>query len=728
LVKDPTLDWPETQRTKALTKLSHEQISGTIPGGALAVSVIERAAGVTGVPLELVRLPDDSRLGQWQKQYAGKAGTIEVRLQGPEDSPDHLPMGELLETDQLYERLRADPASQADARAFLAARLVDILVGDWDRHEKQWNWVGVTRGRIRSWVPIASDRDWAFNNLDGFFWGLYRNLQPRWQHFDAHLSGLGGLIQMSRPLDRRLLVSLDQKTWDSVTAAVVRKVTDRVLANAVDALPAGMDSATLTRVETTLRARRDHLGIVSSDFYRRLAGVVEIWGTTGPDRVRIEAQPEGRVLLTMERGAGQGTRWSREFLPAETQEIRVYLLTGEDQVVGKTDAGPIKIRVIHEGGGALAMDGAVRGIRLSDSTAKFSWPKKPFDSGEMFRDWGRAFSVNPWIGQKSGAGIIVGGGPTVTKYGFRRVPYLYKATGRVAYATSGSTINAQFKGDYRFARRGMGIRWDSKAFLADAIHFFGIGNETERTETGDFYVVRQHMYRIEPALYQEFGNHGSISIGPVFSRTVSNEERPSLGLEQRPYGFGSFTEIGAAAGLLVDLRDDPVYPVIGLKVEGGGRYFPAVADVQEPFGVVHGEIAGYLGTKKIPGSPVLAARAGGAKGFGDLPFFEAPMLGGKPSLRGFSRERFNGDGSIYGSAELRFNFGHFKAVVPGEIGVYGLGDIGRIYRGGETSTLWHKSYGAGLWFSFYDRATTLNLTWGHSVDGNKFFLAAGFHF
>lgn len=728
LVKDATLDWPPTQRSKLLTSLAHEQISGTVPGGALAVAVIERAVGASGVPVELVALPDDSRLGVWQAQYAGKAGTIEVRLRTPEDSADDLATGEFLETDQLFERLRVDPTSQVDARAFLAARLVDILVGDWDRHEKQWAWAEVTRRKVRYWVPVSSDRDWAFNNLDGLFWGLYRNAQPRWQHYDAHLSGLGGLIQMSRPLDRRLLVSLDKNTWDSVTSAVVRRIDDRVISRAIDALPAGMDSATVTRLEMTIRARRDHLAAVSSDFYSRLSGVVEIWGTNGPDRVRIENRPQGRLLLTVERGAGQGTRWSREFVPGETQEIRVYLLTGADRVTGKATSSPIRVRVIHEGGGELAIDSTVHGIKLSDSTDKFRWPMKRFDSGEMLRDWGGSFALNPWIGQKSGAGIIIGGGPVITKYDFRRVPYLYKATLRAAYATSASTINLQFKGDYRFLRPGMGVHWDSKAFLADAIHYFGIGNETPKTEVPDFYLMRQHMYRVEPALYQEFGKRGSISIGPVFSRTVSDEARPTLALEQRPYGFGSFTEFGAAAGFLVDLRDDPVYPVMGLRVEAGGRYFPALADVVEPFGVVSGQVSGYLGTKKIAGAPVLAVRAGGAKGFGSLPFFEAPMLGGKPSLRGFSRERFNGDGSVYGSAELRFNLGHFKAVLPGEIGVYGLGDIGRIYRTGETSTLWHKSYGAGLWFSFYDRATTVNLTWARSVDGNKFYLASGFHF
>lgn len=91
LVKDATLDWPASQRTKVLTKLAHEQISGTVPGGALAVGVIERAVGVARAPLELVLLPDHHRLGFWRAEYAGKPGTIEVRLQETEDSPDNLP-------------------------------------------------------------------------------------------------------------------------------------------------------------------------------------------------------------------------------------------------------------------------------------------------------------------------------------------------------------------------------------------------------------------------------------------------------------------------------------------------------------------------------------------------------------------------------------------------------------------------------------------------------------
>ncbi len=727
LVKDPVLDWPEEQQTETLRHLGIEQQAGTIPGGALVVAEITRAVGVRSLDVRLVALPDDARLGQWQKDYGGKVGVLETRLRPlTDESADPGPI-EYVDTDSLFVLLRSDPKSVVDARAFLASRLVDILVGDWDRHAGQWTWMSHVRGSQQWWIPISNDRDWAFTNLDGFVWSLFRKAQPKFQVFDGGIRHLPSLMLMSRPLDRRLLAPLDRATWDSVTRSVVEHLPDRVLARAVGALPPGMDSSGLTRLESTLRERRDHLSQASAEFYRRLADVVEVWGTESADHVEVAEGQHGAVVLRLARG-GRSDGWSRTFDPEETHEVRVYLLGGNDRVTGDWHGGPITVRIIHEGHGNLTVDSTVNGVEVNDSKSASALPGKQFDPQKMFRDWGTKFGLSPWVGQKAGAGIILGGGPVFTKYGFHREPYAYTVTARAAYGTTGSTVNFQTKGDFRFARPGAGVRFDAKALQADAVHYFGFGNETTRSEISDFYLLLQHTYQVTTTLYGEFGKHAVASVGPVFSRTVSSEARPSLALDQQPYGFGSFTELGAMGDILIDLRDDPVYPVRGVKAEVNGRVFPAIGDVGAAFGVVRGELAGYLGTRSLPGTPVVAVRVGGARGFGEVPFFESPSLGGKPSLRGFSRERFTGDGALYGGAELRFNLGRFKMVVPGEIGVYGLGDIGRVYVAGESSTLWHKSYGAGLWVTLFDRSLTGTFTWGHSLEGQKIFLAAGFHF
>ena len=122
LVKDATLDWPERLRTNTLRKLAREQISGTVPAGALVVARIDKAAGVLEPGLELVVLPDDPGLGQWRPQFARALGTLEPRLRDSERWLGSVPGArEFASTDELFKRLRGDPQS----------RVVRGIAADW---------------------------------------------------------------------------------------------------------------------------------------------------------------------------------------------------------------------------------------------------------------------------------------------------------------------------------------------------------------------------------------------------------------------------------------------------------------------------------------------------------------------------------------------------------------------------------------------------------------------
>lgn len=52
-----------------------------------------------------------------------------------------------------------------------------------------------------------------------------------------------------------------------------------------------------------------------------------------------------------------------------------------------------------------------------------------------------------------------------------------------------------------------------------------------------------------------------------------------------------------------------------------------------------------------------AFRSGFGKLCGMYPFFKAEFLGGTNNLRGFRRERFSGDASIWGQTEIRAHIG-----------------------------------------------------------------------
>ena len=61
-----------------------------------------------------------------------------------------------------------DDKNKIDEIELLKARLIDILIGDRDRHSDQWKWAAYYKDGIRYWKPIPRDRDFAFCLYDGF--------------------------------------------------------------------------------------------------------------------------------------------------------------------------------------------------------------------------------------------------------------------------------------------------------------------------------------------------------------------------------------------------------------------------------------------------------------------------------------------------------------------------------------------------------------------------------
>jgi hemolysin activation/secretion protein len=157
----------------------------------------------------------------------------------------------------------------------------------------------------------------------------------------------------------------------------------------------------------------------------------------------------------------------------------------------------------------------------------------------------------------------------------------------------------------------------------------------------------------------------------------------------------------------------------------GGSVYPGAWDVASTFGELHGEAATYL-TPKTRFGPTLAIRAGAKKVWGDFPFFEAAFVGGASTVRGLREQRYAGDAALYGNAELRARLGRFFVVLPGEFGVFGIGDVGRVYLDGESSDTWHTGVGGGLWFAFLERANTVTVSVVRGDDRTAFYLKAGF--
>jgi hypothetical protein len=71
-----------------------------------------------------------------------------------------------------------------------------------------------------------------------------------------------------------------------------------------------------------------------------------------------------------------------------------------------------------------------------------------------------------------------------------------------------------------------------------------------------------------------------------------------------------------------------------------------------------------------------------------------------------------------------------KLVVPGEQGIFGFTDIGRVYSRGESSDEWHTTVGGGIWLAFLGRDNVLYAGAGVPTkdkgEGTRFILGFGF--
>ena len=168
----------------------------------------------------------------------------------------------------------------------------------------------------------------------------------------------------------------------------------------------------------------------------------------------------------------------------------------------------------------------------------------------------------------------------------------------------------------------------------------------------------------------------TLGLGPIvkYSRTPAdaNRDRFISSFADPVYGTGSFGQVGAQARIEHDTRDRPAYPTRGVLLRGTGAFYPGVWDVTSAFGSAEGALHAYL-TARVPTSPTLALRVGGKKVFGTFPFHESAFLGGpgftgvgtsSGHVRGVRKDRFAGDASLYGNAELRLALARFQFLMP----------------------------------------------------------------
>jgi len=740
LDKDPTEILPPEFHGTFVDRLLQDQIASAFPGAAVAIPPILEAAGVLHTEPVLVVLPDDSLLGEFRAEFKGLLGTFEEFPRAAGDgSPAFAGALEIINGAEMWKRIEASPETRPDARAFLTARLVDILIGDWDRHRGQWRWARM-EGKPE-WQPIPEDRDQAFVRFEGLVPSAGRSLLPQFVSFEDEYPSIEGLTWNGRDGDRRILVGLEKPVWDEVALDVQARITDAVIDEAIALLPAEFRKIEGDALRTALRARRDNLPEVADEFYRFLARITDVHASDVAEEITVTTAENGDVELAIAI-PGAEPYYRRVFHPEETDELRIYLESGNDSLITRGRRSDIVVRVIGGSGDDVIDDAAGTHLRISDASGTnqvlhgdgtrydervYVAPERKTAPWIPPRDWGRRNLFFPWIGGNSDLGLLVVGGLQTINYGFRKDPYASKQTLRVGYATGAGAAGADYTGEFHRENSRTMFTIRAVASGLEFLNFYGLGNETEAPADEDFYKVEHTEYEFSPAIVVPFGEHWQTSLrGEVkLSKTEEHDDRFLATVD--PYGTGDFFQAGVGAGVALDTRDTEYCPTGGVRLSVDGTVYPEVGQVEEVFGAVHGE-ASYYVSLPVLSSPIIALSGGGKKVLGTAPYHEAAYVGGSGTLRGYPKQRFGGDASLYGNAELRIPLGRVRIFIPGSLGIFALADAGRVYLEDESSDTWHSAAGGGVWFSFINPENMISVSIASGDEGTRLYIVSGLSF
>jgi hypothetical protein len=740
--KEPSRNVPDSLLTPAVSAVLDDQNSALHPAAAVTAAALASAAGIPHTRPMIVMLPDDPRLGEFRKEFAGVLGTLEIYPdERPGDRPGFLRFVDVVDTEKLAERLNESAADRVDAPAYLAARLFDMLINDWDRHPGQWRWGTRDRKAPRRWTAIPLDRDRAFSDYGGALLRLLRMRATKLAAFDESYA-VPGLTGSAEELDRRLLAGLDRAAWDSVAGALQRRLSDSAITAALKRMPVPYQRLSADSMDRRLRVRRDKLAAMAAEYYARLALVVDIHATDAADVATIVQSDDGSLEVRLAAGRDDAPYFRRRFHPAETGEVRVYLHGGDDTLVPPAAlVSPIEVRVIGGDGRDMLPADSVRPHNLSvydgtltygpDSLVEAALDRRPWSRGRG----GRLHEPIPDYGSKFGpvGGASFGGPDFGTGFdagfawvqrGFRHDPYKARVAFTAGYSVGADAFGLMATAEFTAAESP--LFWRVSAMASDLEHpwFYGLGNNTVRGASREDNRLGHREY----VAFLELGVRGrqwSLSAGPMMKQSDTDALPTTVPLSTS--GAGDYGQVGIRARTELDTRNNNAYPTRGVRISFDAAAYPSVWDNEGAFGTGELRASTYL-SAPLPLDPVLALRAGARGAWGDYPWFEAAFLGGRSTLRGFGHDRFGGDASVWGGADLRLRLARLAVLLPMDIGVYGLADAGRVWLEGEDFDRWHTGYGAGVWVHALRPSLrgTVTLVWGDNR--TVLYIGSGFHF
>ncbi|HWW43231.1 BamA/TamA family outer membrane protein [Pedobacter sp.] len=751
--KYPERGLPENLRPTIAKNIVQDQVSTGHPFGALVVPPLAGALHIPHALPEIVYVGDDPGLMEYRKDFANAAYLFEERDPAEAEKTD--------KTEKVQRKLQEDNDKTTDQLLTLRARLLDFIVGDWDRHEDNWRWLPTKNDDGTLYEPIPRDRDKVFYRTSGVFpWILsHQWLKSNLQPYSENIRDINGWNFNARYFDRYFLNELNEKDWKEEVKYVQKTITPQLVDSAIKLMPAIIVAENGEELKRSLNGRVRNLEKIALDYYHFLAEYVEIPASDKREHFEIQHKKDGQVELTIRNIKKDGSigrkLYKRTFKQEQTKEIRIYGFGGNDVfAVNGDQKSSITVRMIGgdgedqfevapevksrshlyiydrlDGRNTLPSSSQAK-LRLSNDSTVNQYDKNSF----VFNRFGPLFRVNYSIDQ----GLQIGAGLVYEKQGFRKTPYAFKHEFWATYTTGRSSFILNYSGDFKEAIGKNDLRIDANLLGPHNLsNFFGLGNETQFVNEGDKempYYRNRYEYltadvKLARNLQKNLNLEGGLSTEYYTSTRSSNDNRflqdfDALHPEEQVFSDRFYA--GLMGNLVYDTRDHAAIPTKGMYWKTGLSFKKEVNGAHDSYGKIQTEFRYYF----RPGRSgvVIANRIGGGTTFGDPAFFQQMQLGGMRSLRGFHSNRFTGRTMAYHNLDLRVKLFNFTSyIVPGSVGLIAFNDVGRVWSPGEDSKKWHDGYGGGL-YVVPAELFLVQAAVGFSNEGALTYISIGFNF
>lgn len=740
---------PGDLESEAARDLVADGISASYPFSALSIQVLAEAAGVPYLKSHLVYIPDDPALGEHRKDFGNLIAYLEEKI------PDSVKKD--YDTEDVVEKLVKDNKNTVDQKAVLRARILDMFVMDFDRHEGQWEWGAIDMEKGKQFYPIPKDRDQAFYTNEGVIPHIaqWPWLVPQLEGLKPKAKNIKRFNFAARNFDRFFLNSLSEQDWKEEVEAFIPKMTDAVIEEAIAQQPPEIQNLSGPRIVSILKERRKHLAADVMEYYRFISEIVNVTASNNDELFTLNRHDNGDLDLLVTDQESNDTIFHRLFDAQVTEELRIYGFDGNDRFIVNGNTDKIKIRLIGGKGDDLyenhATGGGTGGIiydhKKEHNTTSGRFKEKLSNNDSVAHHYDPLYykynQVIPFLsaGYNPDDGIYLGGWMKIIQHGFRKNPYRNSHTITLNHALASKAFNVKYNAEF------IGIFGRKNDLLVEADiqapqvpNFFGYGSSTvyDKSMPGKFryYRTRYNRGDISALVRRHFTDAISIQLGPVFEYfnmdSTDKHNRKRFVVQDKPAGFNALTAfnrqtyLGGMLTLTADTRDRHNMPTKGIYWQNSVKHLVGLKDSPYDVTQVNSDFSFYL--TLIPKLLVWANRIGGGHNFGDFEFYQAQYLGNEDQLRGFRKYRFAGRSKIYNNTELRLRIAQFNTYLfPAAFGVLAFYDAGTVWADADKSAKWQSGYGGGIWISPMQRIV-LTLTFAASKEDRMPLVGLGWKF